>query len=170
MANSRPRIDLPLSKGDLIMHFLGVLSIIAMVVVFCTMYLDLPAEVPTHWDFSGNINDWGSKSVYIWIAVTGIVMYVGMAVLGFFPHLFNYTCEVTEENAERLYRAGRFWINVLNVEMIWMFAVIFGVSIHNAANHSNSNLLLGVVLAMTVIIAFTSILMIVRLNKAGEAR
>ncbi|MBQ9991886.1 MAG: DUF1648 domain-containing protein [Firmicutes bacterium] len=168
MSNSRPRIDLPLSKAELFLHFLGIAAIVFMAVIFCTVYIDMPDRVPTHWGFDGEIDGYGSKSTYIWITVIGIVMYAGIAVLAFFPHVFNYTCEVTEKNAARLYRTGRLWMNIINVEMIWMFAAMFACGVIGAARQTEGTLMLPVILGMTAIMTVSCIMMIIQFSKAGE--
>ena len=68
---------------------------------------DLPARVPSHFDFAGQPDAWGAK-VNLWVLpFVGIVVYLMLTVVGRIPHTHNFTVAVTPENAPRLYRLSR---------------------------------------------------------------
>jgi hypothetical protein len=51
-------------------------------------------------------------------------MFLGMRALYPYPHLFNYTVEITPENAERQYRGGVKLLRAVNTLAIAMFAYL----------------------------------------------
>lgn len=85
------------------------------------IWKDIPAEIPTHFDFSGEPNGWGGKA-FLWVLLAiGFIIYLSLAIAAFFPQSWNTGVRVTEANQERVYRlAGE-----LLGDMRLMFAVLF---------------------------------------------
>lgn len=69
-------------------------------------YSRLPEQIPTHFNFSGEADQWGPKSdIWILIAIFTAIG-VGMVVLSRVPHVFNYPSTITLDNAQAVYREG----------------------------------------------------------------
>lgn len=69
-------------------------------------YQALPDTVPTHFTFSGEADNWGPKWT-IWVLLgVNVVMTVLLAWLSTKPRWFNYVSEITDQNAQFMYREG----------------------------------------------------------------
>ena len=162
----RPRLKIPFSKIEWILYFLGAAAIIFMIVLFMKDYTALPDTVATHFDFNGNPDGYGSKKTLFLLPVIGIISYIGIFILGFFPHIYNFPVNVTPKNAYKLYYTARVWLNAINMEMIWMFAGILFYAIRGAQGYEMN--LMPFILIVIIVITFSSIIMTVRLTQAGK--
>ena len=124
-------------------------------------YNSLPERVPTHFGFTGEADAWGPKSS-IWLLLgINIVMVVGLALLSRRPRWFNYPANITEENAQRMYREGErmlVWLNlVLLLVFIGALQSIYGVD--------SPWLVVGLILMPVVTITG-----VVRISMASDAK
>ncbi len=77
-----------------------------------------------------------SKQSLIYLAATGVVLYLLMFILSRYPHLYNYIWPITEANAETQYRmASTFMIVMANI-IIWLFAYMSWQTIQTALGHA----------------------------------
>lgn len=98
----------------------------ALCVYVALTYSSLPNIVPTHFGFSGEADSWGSKSSVWTLLGINVVMVAGIAGFSTRPRWFNYVSEITEENAQRLYREGErmmVWIGVAIMVLSWGMAL-----------------------------------------------
>lgn len=89
--------------------FQKILEVVTMVLLLCQIvyvavrYSKIADKIPTHFDFAGNPDSWGSKStVFILLGMT-IFLYAIMTVCMFFPKIWNVPVKVTEENRRRIF-------------------------------------------------------------------
>lgn len=80
--------------------------VLAAGILLLVRYPGLPETVPTHFGVGGQPDGWGPKwSIFVVFGMLTVLM-VGISVLSRFPRVFNYSVAVTDENAQRVYRAG----------------------------------------------------------------
>ena len=108
----------------LIMTVIGGLILLGTTVYACIMWQQLPDQIPIHFDFAGNVTDYGGKGSMILLLGVGWSMFVVMTVLVKFPKTWNMPVKVTAENAERLYSITRGML-----EAVKLIAVILMASI-----------------------------------------
>jgi uncharacterized membrane protein len=72
------------SFTDKVLEVVGVASSIAIIIFPMIYYADLPAEIPTHFNFKGEPDDWGSRASIWLLPVIAIVMYVVLSLLNYF--------------------------------------------------------------------------------------
>jgi len=96
----------------------------------------LPNRIPTHFNFSGQPDGWGSPSFLIMFPIAAVGLYLLLSVVVRFPEAFNYPVRVTEENRPRLEALTLEMIAWMKMEMIWLFAWIQW-TILNAAQKGN---------------------------------
>jgi uncharacterized membrane protein YjgN (DUF898 family) len=125
---------------------LDAISLGVLAVMFWTAWSSLygpnrlPGRIPTHFDFAGHANRWGSPSVFMFVLpVVALALYLGMTVVERFPSAFNYPVRVTDENHPRLEALTLSMIGWLKAEVICLFACIQESSIE-AARHGSGGL------------------------------
>ena len=118
---TNPRLQLTWNKLELILLFTAGLSLLATIVVVALSYGELPAEIPTHFSITGEADAFGGKSTLLWLFAIQVVLFMLLWWSICHPQYYNMPVEVTEENAERLYRLGRFSLSLINNITGWMF-------------------------------------------------
>lgn len=108
----------------LIMTAIGGLLLLGTTVYTCIMWQQVPEQVPLHFDFSGNVTDYGGKGSMILLLVIAWVMFVVMTVLVKFPNTWNMPVKVTAENAERLYSITRCMLEVVKFLVVLLMNAI----------------------------------------------
>ncbi len=95
--------------------FLGTAIYLALI------WKDLPAKIPTNFDFAGEPNGWSGKAS-LWVLLgVGFFVYLSLAVAAFFPQSWSTGVRVTEANRERVYRLAGELLGDIRL----MFAVLF---------------------------------------------
>jgi uncharacterized membrane protein len=84
----------------------------------------LPDKIPTHFDFAGHPNAWGSTATLILLPAIAVVLYVGISVTQMFPSAYNYPVRVTPQNRPRLQALAIAMIDWLKTELVCLFAWI----------------------------------------------
>lgn len=131
-----PVLELTWTPLQVILGITGLVGTGLMLGVLIAYWPQLPAEIPTHFDFSGTPDSWDSKQSLLYLAGVGVILYLVMIVLSRFPHLNNYLVAITESNAEKQYRmAVTLMLTLANV-MIWMFTYIVWQTIRTALGYS----------------------------------
>ena len=120
----RPVLKLELTLTDRLLEVLGWLILIFLWTVTLLDYSGLPDTIPTHFDFAGKPNDFGSKMTIFALPVFGTLMFVGMTILNRFPHIFNYPTKITDQNARRLYTIATRLLRYLKLMIVLIYSVI----------------------------------------------
>ena len=160
MANPRP--ERTYKTGNLTKGFriVGIAAVIVISIALGFGYPHLPETVATHFTFSGDVDEYGSKTSVLWMALVFVVLQLLLAWLSTKPRSFNYPVYLDENNAQALYREGErlmVWIaggiSVLYAGLVLMYFVSWGLAI----------LMLG--LALIVIALIVGIVRMVRAGK-----
>ncbi|MDF0551493.1 DUF1648 domain-containing protein [Kamptonema sp. UHCC 0994] len=121
---SQPILSIPRSPVELALEVVAAVGILWGCWIIFQSWDALPQRIPIHFGFSGRPDAWGDK-VAIWILPAVAAFFEVMwAVLGNYPHTFNYPVAITEENARVQYQLARSLLAWLKVEMIWLFVWI----------------------------------------------
>lgn len=84
----------------------------------------LPARIPTHFNFAGQPNGWGSPYTLLVPPIIAVGVYALTTVITQFPSLFNYPVQVTDENRPRLEALAQLMITWIKTESICLLAWI----------------------------------------------
>jgi uncharacterized membrane protein len=121
----------PLVKPALkpIDHYINVLSwvlLVVLLVIPLAYWTELPNSLPTHFNFRGTPDCFGTK-VSVWtLPILGTVLLSLLSLLNKVPHLFNYPVEITMQNASRLYALGIRMMGLIKlVLVVWLNAINF---------------------------------------------
>lgn len=117
------RLVLPLSVR--IGRWLSLVWGVVLALALSVRYFWLPAIIPIHWNLWGEVDNYGGRWVVFLLAGIVLVLTIGMFALSFYPQHFNYPVEVTEENAERVYREGVRCVVWVTLAMQLLFSVLF---------------------------------------------
>ena len=156
----RPRLELPRQPVELLLDWLSLLGVGVGIALTIWGWLTLPATIPTHFDFAGNPNAYGSKATLLLLPIISTCVAALLALLTRFPHMYNYPWPITLENASRQYLLARKFLRIVMLEIVWMFAGLQWLIIQAAQNQSESRILLFV--AAMVFILLLSVVLFLR--------
>ena len=132
----RPKIKLKLSTADKIIESLGYLSIIALWSLTIMSYKNLPEIIPTHFNESGQADEFGDKRTILTLPAVATILFAGMTILNKFPHILNYLTKITEETALFHYTNAARMIRYLKLITVIIFGIIVFKTIQNAHGHA----------------------------------
>lgn len=133
----RPRLTLPRTKLEYSLEVLSALGVVFGLYGLVAAYPTLPASIPVHFNFKGEVDSWSGKET-IWFLGAGIiVLYGALTMVSRIPHLYNYPWDITEENAPRQYRLGRTFLTLLKTEIVWLLATIIVETVEVALGRSH---------------------------------
>lgn len=138
----RPAPDYTTGPVTRVLRVGSLLGIVALTAYILWQYPTLPETVPTHFDFQGEADDFGSRSSVLWLAGVMTVMGVLIGWLSTKPHVLNYPGDITEANAQRIYREGERM-------MVWTLAslvvVYLGIVLQTFAQAGPAVLVVGLI-------------------------
>ncbi|HPF43998.1 MAG TPA: DUF1648 domain-containing protein [Syntrophomonadaceae bacterium] len=169
MLQKRPVLDIPITTIELLLDIAALGTVIFMLLFLKINYTLLPAEIPTHFDFSGAPDGWGSKNSLLILAGVMIVFYVGLKIMERFPHTYNYLQPINENNAPYQYLQGRMLMAFMKTECVLLFAYLIWGSIETAKGNITglSHWLLPVFL---LVMAVTLVYFIMKMTKKTDKK
>ena len=120
----RPHLRPQAKAVDFILEAAGVLAIAATIVYMALAWSKLPATMPTHFDFAGKPNAWGSKASILFLPCVMVILYAGLGILQRFPWVYNYAVAIGPDNAEAQYRLAIRFLRALKSVMAATFGWI----------------------------------------------
>lgn len=122
--SDRPRIKPEKEPVDFLLEITGLIAVIAFIVITAISYKGLPGRIPTHFNGSGQPDNYGGKGMIWLLPCITVVMYAGLSIINLFPYNFNFPVNITEENAPRLYRHAMRSIRILNLLLVLLFSYL----------------------------------------------
>jgi uncharacterized membrane protein len=156
--------------------FLGVAGIATLGLLFLVTGIalygpdPLPDRIPTHFDWAGHVDGWGSPSFLVFVPFIALILYMLITIVARYPALTHYPVEVTPENRSRLEHLALGMIAWLKVEMVGIFACLQFTWIQAAHRPGEAVSLLGVWIMLGTVIV-TVILYVgamIRARRQGE--
>lgn len=120
----RPEVRPSRTRWEILLEILSFVGILSILLTLFSTWAGLPDQVPSHYDFSGSPDQWGSKFGLLIIPAITIILQVSLTWLAMHPWRFNYIWPINQENAERQYRLARVVLAELKTLMVWMFAYV----------------------------------------------
>jgi uncharacterized membrane protein len=131
--DNRPKIKLERKLFDVIVDRKNWALLIAFWAYILFSYSTLPDSVPTHYNFKGEIDAYGSKKMLFLLPVIATIISVGFHFLVKVPHIFNYIITITEQNANVQYQLATRMLRVLKLFItITFFSLAFTTTNHIA--------------------------------------
>lgn len=121
---SQPVLDLPKSSVETWLDAASLLFITLGFAFAIGYYTDLPDQIPTHYNASGDPDRFGAKISIFFLPVLSLLLIGGLVFLAKYPHQFNYLTTITPQNAAFEYRKARTLIRMMNVLVSLLFTSI----------------------------------------------
>ena len=120
----RPKIKLPLTLFDTIIEVTSYLALVAFWVMTLFAFTTLPESIPTHYNGLGEVDGYGPKATIFFLPVLGTVLSAFLTYIIKKPETFNYTVEITEENALAQYTNSTKLLRFMKLALLILFIVI----------------------------------------------
>jgi uncharacterized membrane protein len=127
---TRPKIKVEQTNTDKLIEVIGWFALIVLWSLTLFNYSSLPGTIPIHFNASGQVDNYGSKSTIFVLPVIGTILFVGMTILTILnkhPHIFNYPVNITVENALKQYTTATRMIRYLKVVIVIVFTCLVGL-------------------------------------------
>ena len=121
---ARPKLKIELNRVDNILELLCLTLLILLWVGAIGFFSKLPDQIPSHYNTSGEPNDFSQKAFIFVPVMLATVINFGMTLLNKYPHIYNYSATVTLQNARQLYTAATKLIRVLKLAVVVIFSGI----------------------------------------------
>jgi len=135
---NKPILRIVRTKSDNVIEYVAIGTLIAIWAYVFFSYFNLPETIPIHFNLNGEVDGYGNRGILFLLAIVPTVISVGLTVLNNYPHLFNYTVEITRENAEKQYGFATRMIRYLKLCICFLFAAILFEVNMSAINTSNT--------------------------------
>lgn len=121
MSKDRPKLKIALSTTDKLLEIFALLLLISIWIYVIYNYSTLPDIINTHFNAQGKPDGSGEK--YYIFALPGVAtfLYALTTISNKYPHILNYTEEITEENALEVYTKGTKIVRILKIIIICIF-------------------------------------------------
>jgi uncharacterized membrane protein len=120
----RPKIKLQLTLFDTIIEVISYLALVAFWVMTIFAFSTLPESIPTHYNGLGEVDGYGPKATIFFLPVLGTVLFAFLTYIVKKPETFNYTVEITEENALAQYTNSTKLLRFMKLALLILFIVI----------------------------------------------
>lgn len=134
----RPHLRITRTKSDNIVEYISTITLVSIWVYVFFSYFSLPETIPVHFNLSGEVDGYGNKGILFLLAIIPTIIGLGLTVLNNYPHVFNYTVEITKDNAEKQYQFATRMIRYLKLCICILFAAILFEVNMGALQSSNS--------------------------------
>lgn len=121
---TRPKIQLRLSALDKRLELTSKIFLVVMWAFTFYAYLKSPTTIPTHFNASGQADNYGNKLTLFILPVLATIINFGLTKLNKYPQFFNYITKITEENAEKQYTTATRILRFLKLAILVIFSLI----------------------------------------------
>ncbi|MGN0152607.1 MAG: DUF1648 domain-containing protein [Wujia sp.] len=107
-----------------ILNILCLIVLIGITIYLIIRWNSIPKLIPSHYDFAGNVDSYGSKGSVLMMPILGWILYILVTVLEMFPGVWNTGVKVTEQNKFRVYAVLRLMMDIIKFIMVVSFSYI----------------------------------------------
>ena len=133
-----PKIVPKPTGADNIIEALGFVALVFLWVFTVYSYVSLPHTIPSHYNFKGQIDGYGSKNSLWFLPIISTIIFVGFTFLNKYPYIFDYPTAITAENAERQYTLATRLIRSLKLVVCLVFSGLTVEIVNDAKKQSSS--------------------------------
>ena len=129
---SKPKIKIETSQLDVFLDIILMAFVIGIIVIPLYHLMNLPDQIPIHFDIKGKADGFGSKYSILLIAGIGIGLAIMLWWLRRYPHLMNFPFEINDSNAAVNYKMIIRFLNVINILTTLLFLIVILLIINTA--------------------------------------
>jgi uncharacterized membrane protein len=96
-------------------------------------YPHLPEMIPSHFNGSGEPDDFGPKSTFWLLPGLSVFIYIMLSLIMLIPQQFNYTVKITPRNALKQYTYAMRLVRYVKAVIIWLFFYICSSTVRVSA-------------------------------------
>lgn len=134
--NERPVLSIPRTLFETSLTILSASGVIFMCLAVGLSWHELPGQVPSHFDISGQPDGWSQRPTLLILPVVAVVLWIGLTLLTRIPHRFNYVVPISRENAADQYLLARTLLSTLSAEITVLFTYLTWQTIETARGSS----------------------------------
>ena len=149
---SNGELDMNKNIIYLILTIIGGLMLMGTTLFTIINWTQMPDQIPLHFDFSGNVTNYGGKAAIIPILAIAWVIFVLMTVIVKFPKTWNIPVAITKENFERVYGITRGMMEVVKFEAVLLMIVTIIAAVKGIDFPVAIMTILIIVISLTVVI------------------
>ncbi|MCW5910939.1 MAG: DUF1648 domain-containing protein [Cyclobacteriaceae bacterium] len=120
----RPKLKIEMTRLDWAIEAIAFMIWAGTILFLILNFRRTPEEIPTHYGTSGVPDAFGSKDTLWLLAGISTLLYALLTWIANYPHWYNYTVEITPENAERQYTIAVRMMRILKIVIMIIFAYI----------------------------------------------
>ena len=121
---TRPIIKLQLTPLDRLLEIIGKCCIALLWILTLFAFFNMPDIVPTHFNASGQADNYGSKGTIFILPVIATNLFIVLTLLNNYPHILNYPTKITEANAVSQYTIATRMSRFLKLAVVIIFTAI----------------------------------------------
>jgi uncharacterized membrane protein len=148
-AEKRPVVAISMGAADWVPEVITLAALLFMAFLLIFEYPHLPSTIPTHFNFQGTADGWGSKETIFFMPAIFLLTAILLTVLCKYPHTFNYPVAITAANASRQYALAISLLRWMKAEIALIFAYIEWITVQSAINARSS---MGIWFALAVML------------------
>lgn len=148
---SRAEVDAfcgsPATRWQRILGILSPAVLLGAIVFILIRWPQLPEQIPSHYNFAGEIDGYSGRFSLLLMPLIGLVMDASLVLVGRFPKAWNTGVRVTLYNRVRVYRLVRDLLAELRLCMALFFA---GFAVYQSLlpEHFSENIIGGLIVLM----------------------
>jgi uncharacterized membrane protein len=119
--SERPRIKIIPSSLTRILDLVAYAGLIFLWIYTLLKYTQLPSIIPVHFNEHGEVNGYGSRAVIFIIPPIVTLLVALLTLVSRYPHVFNYTVQINEQNAEQQYKRAVLSLKYMKVAIVAIF-------------------------------------------------
>lgn len=120
----RPKINLTLTLSDKIIEVTSFVALVVFWLMNIFAFSTLPENIPTHYNGMGEVDSYGPKTTIFLLPVMGTVLFTFLTYIIKKPETYNYTVEITEENALEQYTNSTKLLRFMKLALLILFIII----------------------------------------------
>lgn len=114
---------------DRISEILSVLILLVATIFVLMNWNAMPDQIPSHYDFKGQVDAYSGKGFLIFTMVMGWVLVLSMIIISWFPSIWNTGVERTPANAAVVNRIVKDMLNLMEAGMAILFSYMMIVPV-----------------------------------------
>ena len=143
---------MPYTFSQRLLESFGIILVIFYIAYCAVIYPDLPEQIPSHFNFVGEIDAYSSKGSFLFVTAISVVLYLLVSISQLFPSIWNVPKKknASAEDITRNYSYALSLLLWIKVQMLLIFWIIS----YYTANGSNLPIIF---LPLSMIILFGTV-------------